>query len=98
MARIDFLWPEVAVLYEEIFTQEIRKGEFPVCCSMIEALKKVLERNRKCIDERPNCSVDLKISGIVAKDRTRFLIVPLMTYQTAYTVKKTGKIVVFKDI
>lgn len=111
MARIEFLWPEVAVLHNEIFAQEIKEGEFPSCHPMLEALRKDLERNRKCVDERPNCSVDLtlpisvqtasssiKIFGKVRKDGTRFLIVQLMAYQSAYTVKEKDKIVVFKDM
>ncbi|KAK4028825.1 hypothetical protein OUZ56_021843 [Daphnia magna] len=109
-ARIDYSWPVTAVDIEAIFQQEIQNGEIPSCHPLIEALKKDLEKSRSSVEEISRgmeltlpisvqtVANSISITGKRNKDGTKYLVVILMGYQTAYTIKEKDKIVIFKDI
>lgn len=110
-ARIDYSWPVTSVDIEAIFQTEIQSGEIPSCHPLIEALKKDLEKSRSSVDEIPRGFMELTlpisvqtaansiyVTGKKNKDGTKYLVVTLMGYQTAYTIKEKDRIVVFKDM
>ncbi|XP_045022892.1 uncharacterized protein LOC116930516 [Daphnia magna] len=109
-ARIDYSWPVTAVDIEAIFQQEIQNGEIPSCHPLIEALKKDLEKSRSSVEEISRgmeltlpisvqtVANSISITGKRNKDGTKYLVVILMGYQTAYTIKEKDKIVIFKDM
>ena len=55
-ARIDYSWPVTAVDIEAIFQHEITNGDIPSCHSLIEALKKDLEKLGRMLRKSPELS------------------------------------------
>lgn len=112
IARVDYFWPTHAVNVEEIFAEEIAKKIIPPCHPKIVALTKELQNYRDAIDLVPQGSMELTLpipvqtvassisfSGQKRKiDGMSLMVVELMAYQSAYTLKQEAKQVVFKEV
>lgn len=109
-ARITYSWPKTAFSIDEIFAKSIKEGTLTPCHPMILELKKELQNNRASVDAVPRGAMELTLpipvqtdsdtishSGGKKEDGTMLLIVQLLAFQNAYTVKNIDRKVKFED-
>jgi hypothetical protein len=109
LAVVEYSWPPIAFEIEDLFRDEIKKGDIAPCDPKILALKDDLMFTRQHKDQVPKGSIEISLpipvqtaantikrGGKQRKDGSQAIVVELTAYQSSYTVKQEDEKIVFK--
>jgi hypothetical protein len=107
---VEYEWPPIAYQIDELFGDEIRRGEMAACDPKIVALKSYLQFTRQHKNDVPKGSIEISLpipvhtaantitrGGQTRKDGSQAIVVELTAYQTSYTLKPEDDKIVFKS-
>nr|CAH0103734.1 unnamed protein product [Daphnia galeata] len=109
LAVVEYSWPPIAFEIEDLFRDEIKKGDMAPCDPKILAFKDDLMFTRQHKDQVPKGSIEISLpipvqtaantikrGGKQRKDGSQAIVVELTAYQSSYTVKPEDEKIVFK--
>jgi hypothetical protein len=107
---VEYEWPPIAYQIDELFGDEIRRGEMAACDPKIVALKSDLQFTRQHKNDVPKGSIEISLpipvqtaantitrGGQTRKDGSQAIVDELTAYQTSYTLKPEDDKIVFKS-
>lgn len=110
LARFTYKWPPMSFRFEELFKKSIEDGSIQSYHPKIVALKKGLRNCRDSIDDIPVGVIDIELpipvltlensisrNGRKSVDGSLLMVIELMAYESAYTIKPSSKKIVFEE-